>query len=84
MSDSTPYFFFFWDPERAEKFELHDVEMDDFENIVENPEQVEKSRSSDRYIAFGYSSDGRWTACVYEMLDEVTILPITAYYPGKE
>jgi len=42
------------------------------------------SRSSDRLIAFGYSSDGRWTACVYEMVDDDTILPITAYYPGTE
>ena len=79
-----PFYFFFWDPKRIEKLELHGVEMDDFEHIVQNPEKVETSRSSDRLIAFGYSSDGRWTACVYEMVDDDTILPITAYYPGTE
>jgi uncharacterized DUF497 family protein len=79
-----PFYFFFWDPQRIEKLELHGVEMDDFEHIVQNPEKVEASRSSDRLIAFGYSSDGRWTACVYEMVDDDTILPITAYYPGTE
>ena len=79
-----PFYFFFWDPDRAEKFELHGVEMDDFEHIVQNPEKVELSSSSDRYVAFGNSSDGRWTACVYEMLDEDTVLPITAYFPGEK
>jgi len=79
-----PFYFFFGDPERAEKFELHGVEVDDFEQIVQHPAKVELSRSSDRYVAFGYSSDGRWTACVYEMLDEDTVLPITAYFPSEE
>jgi uncharacterized DUF497 family protein len=79
-----PCFFFFWDPGRDEKFDLHGVDKDDFERIVQNAAKVESSRSSDRYIAFGYSLDGRWTACVYEMLDEDTILPITAYFPGED
>ncbi|MFV1968608.1 MAG: hypothetical protein ACC628_24570 [Pirellulaceae bacterium] len=78
-----PYFFFVWDPEREEKLELHGVDMEDFETVVQNPAKVESSRSSDRYIAFGYSADDRWMACVYEMLDEVTVLPITAYYPEE-
>jgi hypothetical protein len=42
------------------------------------PESVEQSRSSDRLIAFG-EVDGRYLACVYEMIDETTILPVTAY-----
>jgi uncharacterized DUF497 family protein len=79
-----PYYFFFWDPERDEKFALHGVTMADFEHIVRYPAKVESSRSSDRSIAFGYSADGRWMACVYEMLGEDTVLPITAYYPEEE
>ena len=39
----------------------------------------EKSRSSDRLVAFGYAGDGRKLACVYEMIDDFEILPITAY-----
>jgi uncharacterized DUF497 family protein len=79
-----PYYFFFWDPTQDEKFELNDVTRDEFEQIVENPVSVERSRSSNRPIAFGYLSDGRWAACVYEMLDEDSILPITAYCPEEE
>jgi len=78
------YFFFFWDPRRVEKLELHGAEIEDFEHVVENPVKVETSRSSERHIAFGYSSDGRWMACVYEMLDEDTVLPITAFFPEHE
>jgi uncharacterized DUF497 family protein len=66
-----PYYFFIWNPAREEKFE----------QIVENPHRVESSRSSDRQIAFGYLPDGRWVACVYEMLDEDLVLPITAFCP---
>jgi len=79
-----PYFFFFWDPERESKFALNGIEMDDFEHIVQYPAKVESSHSSDRQIAFGYTADGQWTACVYEMLDEDTVLPITAYHPEEE
>jgi uncharacterized DUF497 family protein len=39
----------------------------------------EKSRSSSRWIAFGRTADGRNLAVVYEMLDEITILPVTAF-----
>jgi hypothetical protein len=40
---------------------------------------VERSRSSDRLVAFGYADDGRKLVCVYEMIDEATVLPVTAY-----
>jgi len=39
----------------------------------------EKSRSSIRWIAFGHTADGRNLAVVYEMLDDITILPVTAF-----
>jgi uncharacterized DUF497 family protein len=80
----VPFFFFVWTPDRLDKIEQHGVEPDDFEAIVQDPHHVAKSRSSDRFIAFGYSSDDRWTACVFERLDDDTILPITAYFPGEE
>jgi uncharacterized DUF497 family protein len=70
-----------WTPERLEKIEQHGVDQSDFETIVQDPHRIEDSRSSDRYIAFGYSSDDRWTACVFERLDDDTILPITAFFP---
>ena len=30
-------------------------------------------------IAFGETATGKYLACVYEFLDETTVLPVTAY-----
>jgi hypothetical protein len=44
-----------------------------------DPEDVGQSRSSDRLIAFGETSTGKYLACVYELHDNATVLPVTAY-----
>jgi hypothetical protein len=59
--------------------EEHDVTREEFEEVVCSPESVYRSRSSGRPIAFGKTSAGRRLACVYDALDEVTLLPATAY-----
>jgi hypothetical protein len=73
-----PYYLFLWNDEIEEYLSLHGVTSDEFEAIVCDPESTDTSRSSGREIAFG-EVDGRFLACVYEMLDESTVLPITAY-----
>ena len=79
-----PYYLFFWTPDREEKLRQHGVHIEDFEDIVQDPARIEKSRSSDRWIAFGYDAGGAWTACVYELDDdETTVFPITAYRSGE-
>ena len=30
-------------------------------------------------MAFGYTASGKYLACVYEFLDDVTVYPVTAY-----
>ena len=47
--------------------------------MVGDPVRVESSRSTGRPIAFGYTDAGRFLACVYELIDESTVYPITAY-----
>ena len=37
------------------------------------------SRSSGRPCCWGETSDGRHLFCVYEFLDDMTIIPVTAY-----
>jgi uncharacterized DUF497 family protein len=74
-----PVYEFFWYDENSEHIEEHGVTLDEFEAIVCNPMRVEKSRSSDRRVAFGFGNDGRKLICVYELIDKVTILPVTAY-----
>jgi hypothetical protein len=46
--------------------------------VVCDPDSVDASRSSGRLIAFG-EVNGKLLACVYEMLDDDTVLPVTAY-----
>ena len=47
--------------------------------MVCDPDEVDQSRSSERSIAFGEASTGKYLACVYELIDEATVLPVTAY-----
>jgi uncharacterized DUF497 family protein len=74
-----PIYEFFWYDENTEHVEEHGVSLDEFEAIVCDPLRVEKSRSSSRRVAFGYSDDGRKLVCVYEVIDKATVLPVTAY-----
>ncbi len=74
-----PYYFFVWNDDAIEHLSEHGVSTEDFERIVCDPEEIGVSRSSGRDIAFGYGTDGRYLLCAYELLDNDTILPITAY-----
>ena len=73
-----PFFLFIWNDQIDEHLAEHGVTPDEFEAVVCDPEWVDTSRSSGREIAFG-EVNGRFLACVYEMLDETTVLPVTAY-----
>ena len=53
--------------------------MDEFEDIVCDPDGTGESRATGRPIAFGYTSTGKYLACVFDFLDESTVYPITAY-----
>jgi uncharacterized DUF497 family protein len=55
------------------------VTVEEAESVLMHAIGREKSRSSSRWIAFGRTSDGRNLAVVYEMVDEITILPVTAF-----
>jgi hypothetical protein len=70
---------FLWDPETVEHLAQHGVTPDEFEEVVCNPDSVGESRSTGRPIAFGYTSSGSYLACIYELVDQDTVLPVTAY-----
>jgi uncharacterized DUF497 family protein len=79
---AMPFYFYAWTDEIIEHLAEHGVEIAHFEAIVGDAVHVTKSRSSDRLMAFGYTDDGRYLACVYDLLDdEMTIVPVTAYEP---
>ena len=70
-----------WDEEDGNVAHIreHGLTPEDVEYVLENPIGQDHSRSSSRPIVFGYTPDGRRIAVVYEVLDETTIYPVTAY-----
>jgi uncharacterized DUF497 family protein len=62
-----------------EHIEEHGLSVEDVEHVLKNPEARDVSRSSGQPCVFGYVPDGQFVIVVYEMLDEETINPITAY-----
>jgi uncharacterized DUF497 family protein len=74
-----PYYFFIWNDENEEHLAEHGVSIDDFEKIVCDPLGEDVSRTTGRPVAFGLTDDGRRLMCVYELIDDHTVLPITAY-----
>ena len=73
------YYEFHWTDEVVEHLEQHGVSQDDFEYVFSNPTSKGYSRSSGLPAVWGYTEDGRYILAVFEELDDVTILPVTAY-----
>ena len=74
-----PFYFIIWDDVNERHVAEHGVTPEEFEEVVTDPDSVEESRSSGRTIAFGQTSTGKRLACLYELLDDATIYPATAY-----
>ncbi len=73
------YYQFLWTDEIVEHIAEHGVTQDDFERVVCQPSSRGLSRTSGLPAVWGYTSDGRYLLAVYEQLDDLTILPVTAY-----
>jgi hypothetical protein len=74
-----PHFDFVWTDENIDHIAEHGIAQSDFESVVCYPHSKGFSRSSGLPIAWGYTADGRYIMAVFEELDDVTILPVTAY-----
>jgi hypothetical protein len=70
---------FIWTDEIVEHLAEHGISPDDFEQLVCDPLTKGLSRSSGLPAVWGYTADGRYIIAVYEEIDEITILPVTAY-----
>jgi len=73
------YLDFLWNNEIVNHIAEHGISQDDFEHVVCHPFSKGYSRSSGLPAAWGYTPDGRYVMAVYEELDDMTILPVTAY-----
>lgn len=74
-----PYFEYFWTEEIVQHLAEHGVSREEFETVVSNPDRTSVSRSSGRPCCWGTTMAGRQLFCVYEFLDDMTIIPVTAY-----
>jgi hypothetical protein len=52
---------------------------EDVEEVICNPLEETTSRSSGRPAVTGFTPDGRLILVVYEVVDDVTVYPVTAY-----
>jgi len=78
----VPWFDVIWDESRPHGNVSHlaeHVTKEEAEEVLMNAIGREKSRSSKRWVAFGRTAAGRELAVVYEMVDAITILPVTAF-----
>ena len=77
-----PWYDFVWNYEpggNVEHIAEHGLTPEDVEEAICNPLAKKISRSSGRPLVTGYTPDGRLIVAVYEMLDSVTVYPVTAY-----
>lgn len=62
----------------------HGVSPEEAEEVLRHPTFTTRSRRSGRPIAFGFSSTGRHSAVVYEVVDRAVVIPLTAYDVDSE
>ena len=73
------YLDFLWNNDIVTHIAEHGITQDDFEYVVCHPVSKGYSRSSGLPTVWGHTHDGRYIMAVYEELDDMTILPVTAY-----
>jgi hypothetical protein len=75
----VPAFDFLWTDEIVRHLAEHGISQDDFEQVVCHASSKGWSRSSGLPCVWGHTADGRSVIAVYEELDDMTVLPVTAY-----
>lgn len=68
-----------WTDETVDHLAEHGVSQDDFEYVLSRPTREGISRSTGLPAAWGHTRDGRYIIIVYEQIDRLTVLPVTAY-----
>ena len=75
-----PYHEFVWTDEIVEYLAEHDISPEQFEDIVTDPDGIDRSRSTGAMCSFGETDDGRHVICLYDLeADGITVIPRTAY-----
>lgn len=77
-----PWFDFFWYEGNLQHLADNHVTAQEFEEVVTSARSFNVSRSGADMVA-GTTKTGRYLICVFRMVDQITILPITAYEPTR-
>jgi hypothetical protein len=70
---------FIWTDDAIEHIAEHGISQADFEHVVCRPESKGLSRATGLPVAWGHTKDRRYIMAVYEQIDRMTVLPVTAY-----
>lgn len=73
------HFNFIWTDDIVVHIAEHGITPDDFERVVLHPVSKGLSRSTGLPVTWGHTEDGRYIMVVYERIDSMTVLPVTAY-----
>jgi hypothetical protein len=57
----------------------HGLTPIDVEYVLNHPQREATSRSSGRPIVYGFTPSGEYILVIYEVIDEGTVYPVTAY-----
>ncbi len=57
----------------------HGLDLEDVEEVLENPTARGRSASTDRPCVWGYTIEGIYIIVVYESIDDDTVRVVTAY-----
>jgi hypothetical protein len=74
-----PWYQYIWSEETIDHLDQHGISPEDFEYVVAHAKTKLKSRSSGLPGVKGFTEDGRLIIAIFEKVDEVTIVPVTAY-----
>lgn len=77
-----PWFDFFWYDQNIAHLAVNGVTPEEFEEVVMKAKRFDFSRSG-RDMVQGTTSAGRYLVCIFDRIDEVSIMPITAFEPTK-
>lgn len=74
-------FGYIWYDVNEKHIELHRITKEEFEFVIETTPETRwtRSNSTGELMAFGFTNTGRFIGCVFQIADEDTILPITAF-----
>jgi len=57
----------------------HGVTQEEVEEVLSNPDCLDRSRTTGRRIAIAETSAGRALLVVFDEIDDTTVYPVTAY-----